>query len=390
MANRLNFAICLAFAIIFSISLAAVMPTDALEATVSGSTVSVTGTASPGEQVSMRSSFTMNLPVSGGQYEYETSVVIPQEPNRFQVTARNVEDFNAGVKMGIWITKRFQASSGTASISHANVPSGRYNIKLFGEAQPGSSQVPVEVAAETRVMADGNGKYSLDIDTSGIPAGEYRIEVAGETKTIQVGGQSPDSSAASSPTSTATGFSSTESTASAASKNENDGTGEEMTDQKEKPVEITSEVIHWYANETGQSIATAGKYQETEKQLRQRLAGGYWKIIRQGDPLTEQAGNCENMFCLVRDKDACTVCRDKDIIQKSNQSIDAANPAQVTNNPNRVSQNSNDSKNLYDVNDLNEPQDLNKSQASKPVQEKGLLEQIGSWVDRLFGTNIGG
>jgi hypothetical protein len=96
------------------------------------------------------------------------------------------------------------------------------------------------------------------------------------------------------------------------------------------------------------------------------------------------------MFCLVRDKDACTVCRDKDIIQKSNQSIDAANPAQVTNNPNRVSQNSNDSKNLYDVNDLNEPQDLNKSQASKPVQEKGLLEQIGSWVDRLFGTNIGG
>ena len=387
MANRLNFAICLAFAIIFSISLTAVMPTDALEATVSGSTVSVTGTASPGEQVSMRSSFTINLPVSGGQYEYETSVVIPQEPNRFQVTARNVEDFNAGVKMGIWITKRFQASGGTASISHANVPSGRYNIKLFGEAQPGSSQVPVEVGAETRVMADGNGKYSLDIDTSGIPAGEYRIEVAGETKTIQVGIQSPDSSAASSPTSTATGFSSTESTA---SKNENDGTGEEMTDQKEKPVEITSEVIHWYANETGQSIATAGKYQETEKQLRQRLAGGYWKIIRQGDPLTEQAGNCENMFCLVRDKDACTVCRDKDIIQKSNQSIDAANPAQVTNNPNRVSQNSNDSKNLYDVNDLNEPQDLNKSQASKPVQEKGLLEQIGSWVDRLFGTNIGG
>jgi len=390
MANRLNFAICLAVAIIFSISPAAVMPTDALEATVSGSTVSVTGTASPGAQVSMRSSFTMNLPVSGGQYEYETSVVIPQEPNRFQVTARNVEDFNAGVKMGIWITKRFQASSGTASISHANVPSGRYNIKLFGEAQPGSSQVPVEVGAETRVMADGNGKYSLDIDTSGIPAGEYRIEVAGETKTIQVGIQSPDSSAASSPTSTATGFSSTESTASAASKNENDGTGEEMTDQKEKPVEITSEVIHWYANETGQSIATAGKYQETEKQLRQRLAGGYWKIIRQGDPLTEQAGNCENEFCLVRDKDACTVCRDKDIIQKSNQSIDAANPAQVTNNPNRVSQNSNDSKNLYDVNDLNEPQDLNKSQAPKPVQEKGLLEQIGSWVDRLFGTNIGG
>lgn len=380
MANRLNFAICLAVAIIFSISPAAVMPTDALEATVSGSTVSVTGTASPGAQVSMRSSFTMNLPVNGGQYEYETSVEIPQEPNRFQVTARNVQDFNAGVKMGIWITKRFQSSGGTASISHDNVPSGRYNIKLFGVAQPGSSQVPVEVAAETRVMADGNGKYSLDIDTSGIPAGEYRIEVAGETKTIQVGGQSPDSSAASSPTSTA----------SAAGQNKNDGTGEEMPDQKAKPVEITSEVIHWYANETGQSIAMASKYQETEKQLRQRLAGGYWKIIRKGDPLTEQAGNCENEFCLVRDKDACTICRDKDIILKSNQSIDAANPVQVTNNPNQVSQNSNDSKKLYDVLDLNEPQDLNKSQAPKPVQEKGMMEKIGDWINQLFGTHTGG
>jgi hypothetical protein len=110
---------------------------NAIDATVSGSTVSVTGSASPGEQVSMRSSFTMNLPVSGGQYEYETSVQVPQEPNRFQVTARNVKDFNAGVKMGIWITKSFQANGGTASISHANVPSGRYNIKLFGEALPG-------------------------------------------------------------------------------------------------------------------------------------------------------------------------------------------------------------------------------------------------------------
>jgi hypothetical protein len=385
MANRLNFAICLAFAIIFSITLAAVMPIDAIEATLSGSTVSVTGTASPGEQVSMRSSFTMNLPVSGGQYEYETSVEIPQEPNRFQVTARNVQDFNAGVKMGIWITKRFQANGGTASISHANVPSGRYNIKLFGEAQPGSSQVPIEVAAETQVKADSNGKYSLDIDTSGIPAGEYRIEVAGETKTIQVGGSSPDSSAASSPANTATGISST---ASAASQNEDDGTGEEIPDQKAKPVEITSEVIHWYANETGQSIATTGEYQETEKQLRQRIAGGYWKIIRQGDPLTEQAGNCENEFCLIRDKDACTVCRDKDIILKSNQSREAANP--VTNNQNRVSQKSNDSKNLDDVKDLNEPQDLNKSQAAKPVQEKGLVEQIGAWANQLFGTHTGG
>jgi len=354
MANRLNFAICLALAIIFSISLAAVMPPDAIEATVSGSTVSVTGTASPGAQVSMRSSFTMNLPVSGGQYEYETSVEIPQEPNRFQVTARNVQDFNAGVKMGIWITKRFQASGGTASISHANVPSGRYNIKLFGEAQPGSSQVPVEVAAETQVKADSNGKYSLDIDTSGIPAGEYRIEVAGETKTIQVGGLSQEKSIGSDAISSTTSSSE----------------DEMPVQQMAEPAGITSETVHWYANETGLGTVNASDYQEVESMLRQRLAGGYWKIIRQGDPLTEEAGNCEQEYCLVRDRDACTICRDKDILMKSGGSPKATNS--VADNRNSVSQKSNDSQNLSDF------------QKAKPTEEKGLMERVSDWVNQLF------
>jgi hypothetical protein len=114
--DQLHIALVLAITIVLG-TLYAIAPANAIDATVSGSTVSVTGSASPGEQVSMRSIFTMNLPVSVGQYEYETSIQVPLEPNRFQVTARNVKDFNAGVKMGIWITKSFQANSGTASIS---------------------------------------------------------------------------------------------------------------------------------------------------------------------------------------------------------------------------------------------------------------------------------
>jgi hypothetical protein len=53
------------------------------------------------------------------------------------------------------------------------------------------------VAAETQVRANSNGKYNLDIDTSDIPAGEYKIDVAGEIKTIQIGGSSPDTSTSS-------------------------------------------------------------------------------------------------------------------------------------------------------------------------------------------------
>ena len=54
------------------------------------------------------------------------------------------------------------------------------------------------------------------------------------------------------------------------------------------------------------------QYAEAEGFLKKRLMGGYWKIA-QSEMLTEEAGNCENEYCMVRGADACTVCRDKDI-----------------------------------------------------------------------------
>ncbi len=119
-----------------------------------GEEMVLTGIAKPGSQLSFQSSFTMNLPVTAGKYEYEATVEIPQKPNRFTVAARNVQDFNAGVKFGIWITKSFKASGGTARISQGDVPPGRYNLKIFGTALPGSTEVPVTVEAETQVQAD--------------------------------------------------------------------------------------------------------------------------------------------------------------------------------------------------------------------------------------------
>jgi hypothetical protein len=159
-----------------------------------GEDIIIDGTSAPNEEVRLRSSFQMDLPVSGGKYEYETSVLIPQKPNRFTVTARNVRDMSAGVKMVIWITKRFEASGGVATISQADVPPGRYNLKMFGEALPGATDVPVKVVAETAVRADSEGRYSLAIDTSGIPAGDYHIEGDGDSKTVRIGSAVPTAS----------------------------------------------------------------------------------------------------------------------------------------------------------------------------------------------------
>ena len=153
-----------------------------------GETVTINGNASPGQEVKFQTSSQMSLPVNSGRYEYETSSVeIPQKPNRFAVKVGGVKDLNVGVKIGIWITKGFKATNGEASISQSDVPPGRYDLKVFGEALEGQTSVSLNVMGETAVKADSAGKYSLSMDTSGLANGAYKIEGAGETKVIQVG-----------------------------------------------------------------------------------------------------------------------------------------------------------------------------------------------------------
>lgn len=312
-----------------------------------GQEVTITGMTKPGEELSFQSSFTMNLPVTGGEYGYETTIQVPQKPNRFTVSANNVQDFYAGVKLGIWITKSFPASAGTARISQADVPPGRYNLKMFGKALPGSTEVPVNIEAQTQVKADSAGKYKLAIDTTGIPAGDYRIQGAGDAKTIRLGGGG--SAPASAP---AAG---------------NEDAGETLLKKQEKkPVEINRETVEWYAGLIGFEIKNASQYDEAEKLLKKRLFGGYWKIISRGEPLTEEAGDCSEKYCLVRGADACDVCREKDIILKGGQ------PSQQS------------SRSETGLPALSANQSSSQSEKSKPGS--GFLSTVANWIRGLLGT----
>src|SRR5512139_3797189 len=44
-----------------------------------GEEVTITGRAEPKEDLTFQSSFTMYLPVTGGEYGYETDVLVPQK-----------------------------------------------------------------------------------------------------------------------------------------------------------------------------------------------------------------------------------------------------------------------------------------------------------------------
>jgi hypothetical protein len=268
-----------------------------------GEEIVIEGTAAPNEEVRLRSSFQMDLPVAEGKYEYETRVEIPRKPNRFTVTARNVKDLNAGVKMVIWITERFEASGGVATVSQSDVPPRMYSLKMFGEALPGASVVSVKVEAETAVRADSKGRYSLAIDTSGIPAGDYRIEGDGDSKIVRIG----------SPAAVSNGKA-----GESAGSNRNRISASYPIDMP-SAAEITPEVVRWYAGEIRLDPEDPAQYSEAERNLRNRVKGDYWRVIARGEPMTEVAGNCKDKYCLVRGIDACTECREKDELMITEQ-----------------------------------------------------------------------
>lgn len=321
-----------------------------------GDKITLTGKAAPGEQVNLRSSFAMDLPVTNGKYEYETNVEIPQKPNNLAVTARNIKDLNLGVKMVIWITKSFPASGGVASISHSDVPPGRYDLKMFGSAVDAASKVTVEVDAETAVKADSAGRYSLVMDTSGIPNGDYRISGAGDSKVVHIGGHAEDSSSDSSP-------GSADSPTPPAKESSPGSLGRE----------ITRDVVQWYAGLHGLDPKNSGQYAEAERQLKNMLSGGYWKVIVRGEPLTEKAGNCEDEYCLVRGIGACTACRDEEMLQKPNKpertDVDATKETTAAASTNAAAS-----------------ENPSQSQpSSSPEEKKGLLDSIIDGFKSIIG-----
>ena len=155
-----------------------------------GDEITISGVASPNQEITITSSFKDIIPVSAEKYRYDLKdIEIPSKPNSFTVTTKNVKNLRVGVKILIWITKSFPASGGVATISHSDVLPGNYDIKIFGDAVNGASTVDLHVTASLKTKADSNGNFKAKIGTKGLPPGIYTLTAAapdGASKTISV------------------------------------------------------------------------------------------------------------------------------------------------------------------------------------------------------------
>ena len=168
-----------------------------------GEIVLISGKASPNEEVWIGSSFAISLPVSDGKYSREFSdIEFPKGEKTFSVTAENVKNIRVSLSPVFLQTIEYpldgalNATEGIATLS-ISFPAelfgvkmdiyGKKDVKVYGDAVDTTTSVNLNVATSIKVIADSNGDFTLDIDTEGVPRGEFLITAGGIEKTIHIG-----------------------------------------------------------------------------------------------------------------------------------------------------------------------------------------------------------
>jgi len=165
---------------------------------VQGETLSISGKATPNEEVSLKSSFVISLPVSEGTYSEEfKGIHFPAGKKTFSVRAENIKDIRVSLRPLLFMTFKYplggpqKATNGVATLS-ISLPfsgidvAGKKNVNVYGAALEDASSVILTTDMAIKVTADKNGDFKLDLYTEGVPFGEFSIAAGGKEKTVQI------------------------------------------------------------------------------------------------------------------------------------------------------------------------------------------------------------
>ncbi len=166
---------------------------------VQGETLSISGKATSNEEVLLKSSFVISLPISEDTYSEEfNGIHFPAGKKTFSVRAENIKDIRVSLGPILFLgTVKYpmdgpqKATNGIATIS-ISLPimgmdvTGEKDVKVYGAALDDATSVILTTDMAIKVTADKNGDFKLDLDTEGIPLGELSIAAGGKEKTVQI------------------------------------------------------------------------------------------------------------------------------------------------------------------------------------------------------------
>ncbi|MGB3458660.1 MAG: PGF-CTERM sorting domain-containing protein [Halobacteriota archaeon] len=189
----------LLFAFIASVTIAGASVTDLNvnpTSVVQGDTLSISGKATPNEEVSLKSTFVISLPVSEGKYSEEfNGIYFPKGKKTFSVRAKNIKDIRVSLGPILFMTVKYpldepkKATNGIATIS-ISLPvkgidvAGKKNVRVYGAALDDASSVILTTDMAIKVTADKNGDFILELDTEGVPLGEFSIAAGEKEKNV--------------------------------------------------------------------------------------------------------------------------------------------------------------------------------------------------------------
>ena len=142
------------------------------------------------------------MPVSDGKYCREfNGIYFPAGEKEFSVTAENVKNIRISIYPIFGQTIEYplegpkNATNGTATIfisfpveidgGEADI-FGKKNVSVYGDATDDATYVNLKIGMSIKVTADPNGDFALDINTEGVPLGEFLITAGGKEETVEV------------------------------------------------------------------------------------------------------------------------------------------------------------------------------------------------------------
>ena len=202
----------LLFAFIASVTIAGASVTDLNvnpSDVVPGETLSISGKATPNEAVTLKSTFVMSLHVSEGKYSEEfKGIYFPTGEKTFSVRANHIKDIRTSLgPIPLLGTAEYptdgprKATNGVATLSISlpvsvfGIPinvDGEKDVKVYGAALDDATSVILTTNMAIKVTADKNGDFILDINTNGVPLGEFSIAAGGKEKTVQIARTKPE------------------------------------------------------------------------------------------------------------------------------------------------------------------------------------------------------